>query len=153
MTHWLTPIGWVTLVLLVSSVTLHVAGNAIGTRLRQIGDQSPEVRQAQIASSLPQPHEFAPVTRLGQRQSLGWSIILATSLGSMLGGTGGGIWTWASSRGAAGPLPIVVGVLAFAVLGGLAAFAAVAFTQVLLGAIWQALYPPPAGDLRSNPDN
>jgi hypothetical protein len=32
------------------------------------------------------------------------------------------------------------------VLGGLAAFGAVAFTQVLLGAFWQALHSPAAGD-------
>lgn len=152
MTQWLTPIGWIAFVLLVACIALHVAGNAIGTRLRRIGDRPPDFTPSQVAAGLPQPHQFAPVTRLGQRHSLGWSIILATVLGVLLGGTGGGVWTWISSRGPAGPLPIAIGVLAFAVLGGLAAFAAVAFTQVLLGAIWQALYPPPVSELPSQPD-
>jgi hypothetical protein len=35
-----------------------------------------------------------------------------------------------------------VGVLAFAALGGLLAFGTVGFTQVLCGAIWQAMQPP-----------
>jgi len=152
MTHWLTPVGWITVVLLAASVALHVAGNAIGTRMRRIGDQPPEVRHAQIANSLPQPHEFAPATRLGERQSLGWLIVVATAAGILLGGAGGGVWTWISSRGPAGLLPIAVGAIAFAVLGGLAAFAAFAFTQVLAGAIWQALYPPPVADLPAEPD-
>ena len=57
---------------------------------------------------------------------------------------------FAASRGQAGALNITVGIVAFAVLGGLAAFATVGFAQVLFGALWQAMNPPPttgpAGD-------
>jgi hypothetical protein len=148
MAHWMPPIAWVGVLLLVTSVTLHVAGNAIGTRLRQLGDRPPpEFEDKRRADGVLLPHEFAPVTRLGQRQSLGWSIVVATAVGVLSGGAGGGIWTWISSRSPAGPLQIVVGVIAFGALGGMAAFATVAFTQVLLGALWQALHPPTANEL------
>jgi hypothetical protein len=142
--NWLEPIAWVGVLLLVSSVTLHVAGNAIGTRLRQLGDRPPDAQMESPALRGRRPLEFAPVTRLSLRQSLGWSIVLATALGTLVGGAGGGVWTWISSRGPAGLLQLAVGVIAFAVLGGLAAFGAAAFTQVLLGAMWQALHAPSA---------
>ena len=148
MSHWIAPIAWVGLVLLVVSIALHVAGNAIGTRLRQLGDRPPPEAAAARAPGAPQPHEFAPVTRLSLRQSLGWSIVLATTVGALSGGIGGGVWTWVASRSPPGPLEIIVGVIAFAVLGGLAAFATVAFLQVLLGAMWQALRGSAASELR-----
>lgn len=141
--HWLTPIAWVGIALLATSIFLHVAGNAIGTHLRQIGNRLPPEPAAPLIRRPLEAREFAPVTRLGQRRSLGWLIVLATACGVLCGATGGGVWTWLSSRQPAGALEIAVGAVAFAVLGGLAAFAAFAFTQVLLGAFWQALHPPP----------
>src|SRR5262249_6208973 len=119
----------------------HVAGNAIGTRLREIGDQ-PEgdlPPAAMTTSARPQPQDFAPVTPLGKRQSLGRTIVVAISIGVASGAVGGGFWTFIASRGHADPLNIPVGVVAFAVLGGIAAFATAAFAQVLAGAVWQAM--------------
>jgi hypothetical protein len=57
----------------------------------------------------------------------------------MSGAVGGGLWTFLAGRGHVGLFNIGVGVIAFAILGGLLAFATVSFTQVLLGAIWQAM--------------
>jgi hypothetical protein len=141
--RWLDPIAVAAIAFLAASLFCHVAGNAIGTRLREIGDHpdghgidrpAPGIRR-------PQPQDFAPATRLGQRQSLGWSIIIAVSMGVASGAIGGGLWTFLAGRGHVALLSIAVGVIAFAVLGGIAAFAVVAFVQVLAGAIWQALYP------------
>jgi hypothetical protein len=87
----------------------------------------------------PEAGDFAPVTRLGQRYALGWPIIIGTAAGVLVGGVGGGIWTLNFSHGPAGPLTIIVGVVAFAVLNGIAAFVVFAFIQVLAGAIRQAL--------------
>ena len=143
MAHWLAPIVWVGVLLLVASITLHVAGNAIGTRLRELGDRPPPDDAASHLAARPQPLEFAPATRLSLRQRLGWVIQVATIAGTLSGGIGGGIWTWLSSRHPPGVAEIVIGVIAFGVLGGLAAFGAAAFTQVLLGAMWQAMYPLP----------
>lgn len=136
---WLSPLAIVALAFLGASMFCHVAGNALGTRLRQIGDQ-PELPPAPLAiRRTPLARDFAPVTRLGERRSLGWAIVVATSVGLTSGAVGGGLWTFVVSHGQAGALNIAVGVVAFSVLGGLASFAVVAFLQVLLGAIWQAL--------------
>src|SRR5262249_40918029 len=128
------------------SIFFHVAGNAIGTRLRQIGDL-PDVSNLEGPSPArrpphPQdlrPQDFAPTTPLSRRSNLGWMIIVASSVGTTTGPVGGGLWTFAAGHGQVGPLNIVVGVIAFAVLGGIAAFATFAFAQVLGGAIWQAI--------------
>lgn len=142
--QWLDPIAIAALAFLALSIFCHVAGNCIGTRLREIGDNRDLLRDdSSPYRAPPRAQDFAPVTPLGQRQSLGWSIIVASSVGIASGAIGGGLWTFAVSRGDAGLLNIAVGVVAFGVLGGLAAFATVGFAQVLFGALWQAMSTPP----------
>ena len=138
---WLSPIEIGVLAFLAVSVFLHVAGNAIGTRLREIGDRNSSFQDDEPPASprRPRPQDFAPATQLGQRQSLGWTIIVAISVGIMTGAIGGGLWTFLASRGQAGLVEIAIGVIAFGVLGGIASFATVGFAQVLLGAIFQAM--------------
>ena len=105
-------------VLLAIRSLLHVAGNAIGTRLREIGDQPANSgRGSMHRFRHPQAGDFAPATQLGQRRSLGWTIVIATFTGIIAGGIGGGLWTWLASSGPIGPLNIAVGVVAFGVLG------------------------------------
>ncbi len=139
--QWLDPIAIAGIAFLALSIFCHVAGNCIGTRLREIGDYR-DCRQDEPtpARMPPRPQDFAPVTHLGRRRSLGWTIVVASSVGVASGAVGGGLWTFAASRGQAPPLSIAVGVVAFAVLGGLAAFATVGFAQVLFGALWQAMH-------------
>lgn len=140
--QWFDPVVIFVLVFLAACVFCHVVGNAIGTRLRQIGDLSnamPPDDSYQRLRAPPRPQDFAPATHLSRRQSLGWAIIIASSMGATGGAIGGGLWTFMNARGRVGPFDIVIGVIAFAVLGGLAAFAVFGFAQVLLGAIWQAL--------------
>jgi hypothetical protein len=149
--QWIDPIAIAAIAFLALSVFCHVAGNCLGTRLREIGDnRDPSRDDMPLARASPRPHDFAPVTHLGRRHSLGWMIVVASSIGMASGAIGGGLWTFAASRGQPEALNIAVGIVAFAVLGGLAAFATVAFAQVLCGALWQALNPPPttgpAGD-------
>lgn|SRR5262245_68728 len=142
--QWLDPIAIAAIAFLALSVFCHVAGNCIGTRLREIGDNRDLLRDDSPPNrASPRAQDFAPVTPLGQRQSLGWSIIIASSIGIASGAVGGGLWTFAASRGEAGLLNIAVGIIAFGVLGGLAAFATVSFAQVLFGALWQAMQTPP----------
>jgi len=143
--QWLDPVAIAAIAFLALSVFCHVAGNAIGTRLREIGDQPDAApSEASLARLRPRPQDFAPATQLGQRHSLGWTIVIATSVGISSGAIGGGLWTFLASRGQIGLLNIAVGVVAFAVLGGIAAFATVGFVQVLVAAIWQALKSPDA---------
>jgi hypothetical protein len=153
--NWLAwqPIVLAAIALFAASIFCHVAGNAIGTRLRQIGDQArngPTEAVAAVVRPL-RPQDYAPATKLGQRSSLGWTIVVATLAGTIIGGIGGGVWTLLASRGPVGAANIGVGVVAFAVLGGIAAFATVGFTQVLVSAIWQALKSPAAAPRRPEP--
>jgi hypothetical protein len=144
--QWISPLAISLLVLLAGSIFCHMAGNAIGTRLRQIGDSRDKVPDREPPRRLlPRPEDFAPATRLSERRSLGWAILIATSIGLTSGAIGGGLWTFAAGHGHAGALNIAIGVIAFGVLGGLASFAVVAFFQVLAGAIWQALHASSAG--------
>ncbi len=129
------------LTLLVLAVFAHVAGNAVGTRLRD-GHRSPA---SQSRTPSPPAHhpldeeDFAPTTQLGQRRSLGWVVIIVTGLGVALGGLAGGIaltiWNWERIS-----IPGVVFAFLFtAVLGGFAGFMASSFVRVFVGAHFQAL--------------
>ena len=138
LSHWLSPIALAGVVMLVLCVIAHVAGNAIGTRLRELGGRPRTLESARESLVRPKEADFAPVTRLSQRQSLGWPIILGTSAGTLAGAIGGGLWTVTYSRGSFDILSVGVGILAFAVLNGIAAFAIVGFIQVGLGALRQA---------------
>jgi hypothetical protein len=138
--EWLSPVGVALLTFLAVSIFAHMAGNCLGTRLRELSPLPAEAdAERQTAFIIPSKNHFAPATKLSRRDRLGWLVLVATSIGATSGAVGGGLWTFLAARGHVGILPIAVGVLAFAVLGGLAAFAIFGFGQVLCGAIWQAL--------------
>ena len=141
--QWLHPAAIALTAFFAMTIFCHVAGNAIGTRLRQIGDARDHQGCEARPMVRPEPHEFAPRTHLGSRQNLGWLIVVATSIGITCGAVGGGLWTFLAARGQAGAGNIAIGVVAFAILGGLASFSTIGLAQVLAGAIWQALAPPP----------
>ncbi|MEX2174923.1 MAG: hypothetical protein WD872_11215 [Pirellulaceae bacterium] len=148
MTHWVSPLVIAGLVLLAVAILAHVAGNSLGTRLRDLGDR-PDVEQEFVP-----PHgndrfgvragDCAPATRLSERRTLGWPIVVATLGGTLGGGFAGGVWTHLASQGTVGPTNVAVGVVAFAILAGMASFAAFGFVQVGLGALRQAQSPKAA---------
>jgi hypothetical protein len=139
----LPPMAIAGLAFLLLSIFAHVAGNAIGTRLREIGGRPKDLRlggpdEPLAVGEVDRPRG-APPTELSRRQSLGWPVVAVTSAGILAGAIGGGVWTaWlAGSRITA--LGISVGCVACAVLGGFAAFLAFSFAQVGLGALRQAM--------------
>lgn len=137
--HPLVLSGLILLVLLIAG---HVAGNAIGTRLREIGSR-PVTRDGRDISPGPfgpqvAEQDYAPPTQLGRRLSLGLMVVIVTSIGALVGALSGGLWGYLAA-GSDGWLNIVVGAVAFGFLGGFCSFAAFSFSQVLLGAFWQAV--------------
>lgn len=135
------PVVMAGLVLLALLIAAHVAGNVIGTRLREIGDH-PVTKEGKEAPPRPfdrhvDRNSFAPPSDLARKISLGLPILIVTSAGVLTGGIGGGLWGFLSA-GSDGWLNIVVGTVAFGFLGGFGSFAAFSFTQVILGAWWQA---------------
>src|SRR5947209_1275592 len=89
--QWLDPIAIAGIAFLAISIFCHVAGNCLGTRLREIGDRPDLVSDPSTAASRqPRAQDFAPVTQLSRRHSLGWTIVIASSIGITSGAIGGG---------------------------------------------------------------
>jgi hypothetical protein len=119
------------------TVAAHVAGNAIGTQLRENGNRrpmsdAPRPKQRPIA-----PTDFAPASQLHHRSALGMPIVITTVVGSVVGGALGGYGlTMLMERPTLSA--ILLGVIASAVLGGIWTFIASSFFQVATGALRQA---------------
>jgi hypothetical protein len=139
LTQWLEPLTVVGIAFLMLSVAAHVAGNALGTRLRQHprSVQSPSTVSAKRA--LVRAEHFAPTTKLSHTSPLGWPLFAATLAGLVAGGVGGGYWVIVTSPQPAAELNIAVGIVAWGVLGAIFSFIGVGFLQVATGAIWQSL--------------
>ncbi len=152
--QWLHPAAVALLAFLAVSVSCHVAGNALGTRLRQIGNAPDQADALPRTIDKPPAHHFAPPTLLSRRQSLGWLVLIATSVGITSGAIGGGLWTFVAAAGPPDVTSIATGVVAFSILGGMAAFLTIGFAQVVCAAFFQALSnPPPVSAAESGPES
>jgi hypothetical protein len=135
------PTASVGLLLTLAVIGLHVAGNALGTTLR---DNAPteaiEQRAAHQprAAALKRASAALPPSRLYHRTSLGWMIWVTTVLGCGVGGWFGATelapWFGPSTAG------LVVGAGSFAVLGAFFGFLSGSFLKMALTAWWQAIH-------------
>jgi hypothetical protein len=129
-------------------VLAHVAGNAMGTRLRDIGSETSagqprmfDLRRGGRVSA----RYFAPATKLREKRSLGKPIVVITALGAVAGGVAGGLGLAWLTEGRA-PWPVsVLGIGACVVLGAIWTFVAGSFVQVMLGAWLHAARDPRRG--------
>ena len=139
------PLVLTGLVLLALLIVAHVAGNVIGTRLREMGDRPVTKEGREVPprrfNPLVDQASFAPPSDLARKASLGLPILIVTGAGVLAGGVSGGLWGYLAA-GSDGWLNIVVGAVAFGFLGGFGSFAAFGFTQVILGALRQASRTP-----------
>jgi hypothetical protein len=143
------PAMGLTLLLLTMIVGAHVAGNAIGSRLRASGTrqamsnphravadrQAADVRAARRAL---QPHHYAPVTRLSQRTSLGWLPLVVAGWGAVFGALVGGLLLFRIYPDTATISTVSTGCFATGALGAIWAFWTFSLLKVFLGAWWQA---------------
>lgn len=141
--HYVGLYGAAIAVLVILCIGAHVAGNAIGTRLRDgdatgTPDGARQAALARVARRPVAPAEFAPTTRLRGRYSLGRPIVVITALGSLFSGIAGGLGLfWLT--GARSPWTVIaLGAAASAVLGAIWTFAAASFIQVTAGAWFHA---------------
>jgi hypothetical protein len=137
LSQWLSPIKFAAVLLLVLSVIDHVAGNVIGSRLR---DGRQRAKPEPASEDRPQPaslrdHHFAPVTKLGGRHSLGWIPAVGAAAGLLLGAAGGGIWTAILLQPEFDWFPVSIAMVAFGALGGFGGFLVVGFCKAL-GEAW-----------------
>ncbi len=121
----------------------HVAGNALGTQLRDNAHLSrpldydrPDTDQRRIQPA--NESLFAPSTRLSLRTRLGLWTIIPTGIGVLGGAVGGGWLLWWSMQGQASIGSMALGVVSCGVLGGLWGFWISSFLSVLGSAVWHA---------------
>lgn len=135
------PVGGFALLLLVLAVVAHVAGNAIGCRLRTIGTTRDAHAPRPSAERRAEPlreHQFAPASRLHSRTTISRTMIVFTVTGAvLLGIAGSGTLMWLT-WGDVNLATVIVALGSSSILGGLLGFICSSFIQVAGGAWWQA---------------
>ncbi|MDG2380248.1 MAG: hypothetical protein P8N76_01100 [Pirellulaceae bacterium] len=122
-------------------VATHVAGNAIGSRLRDNAQRSsnePEDGPDSMLRRPPEASHFAPPTRLSRRAPLGWFMRIMTGLGCVAGAICGGLTLNLTSTQPLSLTTFAFGSTAMGILGGLFSFWLFSLMQVFLLAWWQA---------------
>lgn len=132
------------LVLFFLAILAHISGNALGTRLRECGDQpidrdgTPIERRA--ANRELDDADYAPATRLSGRQSLGIMVVAVTVLGALLGATVGGSLLIVGNWQRINSSSVAFALLFSSVLGAFGGFLTSSFIYVLMSAHRQALH-------------
>jgi len=136
--HYLGSHATLLLVLFALAIFAHVAGNALGTKLRESGNRRPVrgKRPLRLWRNA-KPSDFAPPTNLGVRAALGRPALIATVVGSLVSALfGGGVLILMMERMTLETIALAIG--ASAILGGIWTFAAASFIQVSFAAARQA---------------
>jgi hypothetical protein len=132
---WLGLAGWLAAAVLAGCVAVHVAGNALGTRLRDGTDLELSRRPRRAAPGpLPAP---APPAQLQRRSSLGGLVPVSAAIGGAAGGVAGS----AALVCLVGSTPAgaVLGGLSSAVIGGFIGFLAASFVEIVRTSLREAL--------------
>lgn len=134
--HWLGLAGWMAALVLVASIGMHVAGNALGTRLREATDRDLARLRRRPAPDIP----VAAVSRPGhleRRSGLGWLVPVSVVVGGVCGGVSGAccllLLTSSSPAGA------LLGGVSSAVIGGLAGFLGASFVEIVRTSLREAI--------------
>jgi hypothetical protein len=127
------------LVIFVLAALGHIAGNALGMRLREHGDRplTPDEAGGEVGGSRSpaavREIQFAPATRLRERSSLGLPLLLVTVSGVLSGGGVAAYWLLAFTT--LSVPTVVVAVIAFSALGGIWTFLMYSFLAVFFGTL------------------
>jgi hypothetical protein len=133
------PVPAAAVILLAAAIGAHVAGNALGTRLRDQGRVAQRDKTAAGEVVVASAHHFAPTTPLSHHRSqLGWVLLALSLAGAFVGAVIGGILLSRinAERITGASLTLAVG--SCGVLGGLGGFAFFSFARVFLQAVRQA---------------
>jgi hypothetical protein len=132
---WLGIAGWMAAFVILASVAVHVAGNAIGTRLRDETDR--DLTRVGSPRSVRRLPPRAPPAQLQRRTSLGSLVPVSAGIGSICGGAAGSIALYQlTSSSLAGAL---LGGASSAVLGGLFGFLVASFIEILRTSLREAI--------------
>jgi len=132
---WLGLAGWMAVLVLLASIGMHVAGNAIGTRLRDDTDRGLDARGREPFHRSAVP-EHSP-TLLERSESLGRLVPVSAAIGGLAGGLiGGGALALFVKSSIAGT---VLGGISSAVIGGLLGFLLAGFVEIIRTSIADAI--------------
>ena len=124
--------GSAVLILVLLSIFAHVAGNALGTKLR---DQRKQRSSHEAGDARPLTEsDFAPTTRLSRGDSLGITIVVVVCVGAVGGASIGAYLLYQTLGDKATVANMSLGITAFAIIGGFAGFLTSTFLKVLIGA-------------------
>jgi len=133
--NWLGLAGWMAAVVVLASVAAHVAGNALGTKMRDATDR--DLAQGMGLRAWPTVMPATDPTHLERSGGLGRLVPVSASIGAVCGaaiGTAALVaWTDCSWAGAA------IGGLSSAVIGGLFGFLGASFVEILRTSVREAI--------------
>lgn len=135
--HWLGLAGWMATAVLLASIAMHVAGNAIGTRLREATDHDLARRRTNDPTPIPLPVSGSGPTHLERHSSLGRLVPVSAGIGAACGGTAGTVALL--SLTSTSPAGAVLGGGSSAVLGGLFGFLIASFVQIVRTSLRESL--------------
>ena len=147
-TRYFGPYGGFASMLCLLCVAAHVVGNAWGTQLRRSGSLPVD----ENGNPLPPDghptrplleHDFAPITRLGRRHSLGVVATIATLSGILAGVIFAIYFFFTSNLRDATWADFAIAILGFGILGGVWTFLGTSFLYVTWGALRQATHETP----------
>ncbi len=132
---WLGIAGWMAVAVVAASIAAHVAGNALGTKLREATDRDLSktgLRQATVM--LPLQRQPANLER---RASLGSLVVVSAAIGGACGGIAGSVMLyWLAASSLAGAL---LGGVSSAVIGGLIGFLGASFVEIVRTSVREAI--------------
>jgi hypothetical protein len=131
---WLGIAGWLAVVVAAASVGMHVAGNAIGTRLREATDSDlrrhrPRTEQPALPAS--------PPSLLERRSDMSRLVRISAGIGAVCGGVAGtaALVVFAASS----PAGAVLGGLSSAVIGAIVGFLGASFIEIVRTSLREAI--------------
>ena len=86
--NWLGLAGWLASLVIFGSLAMHIAGNAIGTRMREATDRDlSRTHQRTSIVNVPAPSP----SHLEQHSRTGWLLPISVSIGGLIGGISGAL--------------------------------------------------------------
>lgn len=150
---WLGIAGWMAAVVVAASLAAHVAGNALGTKLRESTDRDLAARRhSRHAERIPMPRQVP--TTLETSRSLGRLVPISATIGAACGALAGclslALLTNASVAGA------LLGGVSSGVIGGLFGFLLASFMEIVRTSLREAIAAeehrsPPSHPVASRP--
>jgi hypothetical protein len=130
---WLGIAGWMAAVVAAACVAMHVAGNAIGTRLREATDDDLRRRPPPGPAAVP----VSRPTLLERKSDMGRLAVVSAAIGAACGGLAGSAALLLLA--ASSPAGAVLGGVSSAVIGAILGFLGASFVEIVRTSLREAI--------------